>query len=478
MIRPAPRASMLAALALLVGCTVGPRNPGTTVPLPPERPADTIAPASGPAQQLVAGTLVERGWWKKFGSAKLNALVDRALAANNDLAAADAALAQTRALARAVKGDFGPQLDAGFNANRTRVSGRLQGPLLDSNILDYTLSTAQLSVSYPLDLFGIGRNQIRSARAQAEVALHRRDAARTTVVTNLVVAVIYHAALAEQLAAAKQSVSDNRQILALLQRRQALGEIGQVDVAQQQTALANVEALVPPLERALQHQKSLVLTLTGQPAGGAAPDLPGFDELTLPDTLPLSLPAAIVANRPDVRAAEAAMRGAGYDVGTAIAARLPQLSISGTFGGQTENIANLLSPTSAFFAVIGGLTQPLFHSGALKNRQRAAEAALEAAKAQYRAAALQALLDVDDALAGLRTDAGALDAATRARTAAAQALRFTRRQAELGATGTLQLLTAAAADAQAAQALVQARVARLTDTVALYQACGTDSFPG
>lgn len=476
--RPSPAPVTLALLALLAGCTVGPRNPGTTVSLPPERPSETIAPGAGPAQRLVAGSLVERGWWKKFGSAKLNALVDLALAANNDLAAADAALAQAKALARAVKGDFGPAADAGFSANRTRLSGRLQGPLVDSNILDYTLSTLQLSVSYPIDLFGLGRNQIRSARAQAEVALHRRDAARTMIVGNLVVAVIGHAAISDQLAAARQSLDNNRQILALLQRRQALGEIGQVDVAQQQTALANVEALVPPLERALQHQKSLVLTLTGQAAGGPAPDLPTLDELTLPDTLPVSLPAAIVANRPDVRAAEAAMRGAGYDVGTAIAARLPQLTLSGTFGGQTENIATLFNPASAFFSVIGGLTQPLFRSGALKNRQRAAEAALEVAKAQYRAAALQAFLDVDDALAGLRTDASALDAATRARTAAAQALLFTKRQADLGAAGTLQLLTVAAADAQAAQALVQARLARLTDTVALYQACGTDSFPG
>jgi outer membrane protein TolC len=101
-------------------------------------------------------------------------------------------------------------------------------------------------------------------------------------------------------------------------------------------------------------------------------------------------------------------------------------------------------------------------------------AALDIAKAQYRGAALQAFLDVDDALSGLKTDADALDAATRADTAARRTLAMTRRQLELGAVGTLALLNASVTAAQTSAQIVQAKAARLADSVALYQACGTD----
>ncbi|MBX9813249.1 MAG: efflux transporter outer membrane subunit [Sphingomonas sp.] len=466
----------LAALLLAGACTPGPK-PNLAVDQPPPRGGETIAPASGAAQALVAGSLVERGWWKRFGSPELDALVDQALAANNDLAAAQAALKQARALARAVKGDLGPQVDAGYTVDRSRVSNRISSPLIDVTENDYTLSTATLSVSYPVDLFGLGRNQLRSARARARAAAFQLDAARTTVVSNLVVAVITQAALDAQYQAAQASVTNNREILRLIEARQRLGELGQADVAQQATALAAAEATLPPLERARQHQRALILTLIGKAAGNALPPLPSLDALTLPDRVPLALPGEIVAHRPDVRAAQAAVEGAANDVGAAIAARLPQLTINGSFGGASEKIGSLFSSGNLFFSVVGGISAPIFHSGALKARQRAAEAALEVAQAQYRAAALQAYLDVDDALAGLRTDAAALDAAARARGAAAQSLDFTRRQARLGQVSTLALLSASAADAQAAQALVQAKAARLSDTVALYQATGTDSLP-
>lgn len=463
-------------LALIAaGCTPGPR-PQLNAPQPPARAAERITPASGPAQMLEPG-LVERGWWRRFGSARLDALVDQALRANNDLAAADANLRQARALARAVAGDLGPQVDLGFTADRSRVSNRISSPLIDVTENDYTLSTAQLSVSYPLDLFGLGRNQRRSARARARVAGFQLDAARTTVVSNLVVAVVSAAALDAQVEAAQASIASNRDILRLIEARQRLGELGQADVARQVTALAVAEGALPPLERARQHQRALIQTLIGAPAGAAPPPLPALTELTLPDALPLALPGAIVAHRPDVRAAQAAVEGAANDVGAAIAARLPQLTINGSFGGASEKIGSLFTSGNLFFSAVGGIAQPLFHSGALKARQRGAEAALAAAEAQYRAAALQAYLDVDDALAGLRTDAAALDAAARARAAATRSLAFTRRQAQLGQVGTLALLAAAAADADAAQALVQAQAARLVDTVALYQASGTDSLP-
>jgi len=473
------RARRIALLvpAALSACTVGPQHPATTLSLSPPVASTVIAPIAGPAQQVVAGATVQPDWWTQFGSARLDALVARALVANNDLANAEAALRQTREQASAATGAGLPQVDASYQAQRVRVSRTFSNPLNDPNQYLYTLHTAQLSVSYPLDLFGGQRNKVRSARAAAEVSADRLVAARTTVVANLVNAAIQQASLAAQIDAARAAIRSNREILGLLQQRQALGDIGLADVAAQQTALATAESALPSLMRQQDHQRGLIATLTGSAPGSVPTALPTLAELTLPGRLPVALPDAIVANRPDVRAAEAAMVGAGADVGTAIAARLPNIQLSATLGGEATNIANMFASGNPFWTLLGGVTQPLFHGGQLLHQQRAAEAALEGAKAQYRGAVLQAFLDVSDALSGLKTDADALDAAARAGAAADRNLGFVRRQLELGAVGTLALLNAEASDAQASSALVQARAARLADTVALFQAVGGGIAP-
>ncbi|MET0364200.1 MAG: efflux transporter outer membrane subunit [Sphingobium sp.] len=460
------------ALLLTSACALGPQHPTTDLSLaPPVAPA-TIAPVNGPAQTIQPGAVVQADWWRAFGSASLDALVDKALIANNDLAVADANLRQAREMAKVANGARAPQVDLNYSAERQNTSEQLANVLRDDQIYLYTVHTTQVNVSYPLDLFGGLKSQYRSARAQAEVAAHRRDAAHNMVLANLVTAVVQHAQYAEQLDAARESVTNNRSLLDLLLKRQKLGDIGASDVSAQQTALATAEGAIPTLTRALDHQRSLIAMLIGVAPGSAMPKLPTLDELQLPSTLPVGLPAQIVANRPDVRAAEANMRGAGADVGVAIAARLPLLQLTAVAGGISTDFTEMFANGNPFFSIIGAITQPLFHGGQLLHKQHAAEAALDAAKAQYRGAVLQAFADVQDALTGVTTDGQALDAATRASDAAERNLGFTQRQLQLGGVGTLTLLNASNSAAQAASQLVQARAARLIDTVALYQAVG------
>ena len=184
------------------------------------------------------------------------------------------------------------------------------------------------------------------------------------------------------------------------------------------------------------------------------------------------MPSDLVARRPDILAAAAQLAGAGSDVRTAIAARLPSITLSASAGGSAERFGDMFRNGNPFWTLIGGITQPLFHAGALRHQQHAAEAALDGAKAQYRTAVLAAFGEVSDALTGLATDGDELDAATRAADAAGRGLSFARRQLALGDIGTLALLNATAANAQAQAQLVQARAARLTDTVTLFQAAG------
>jgi len=460
-----------AAAGAMTACTTGPRDLDAQAVLPPAATPARIAPASGPAQDFVAAPAPAR-WWTTFASPRLDALVAEALARNNDVASADAALRQAQALAGAAAGALLPQVDAGYQAERARVSNALSPPVADQNQQLYTLHTAQVTVGYTLDPFGGTRSRIRSARAAAEVQRHRLDAARTTVVATLVQAVIQRAALADQIAAARLGITVNRDILSSLVQRQRLGAIGAADVATQQTALATAEGALPPLVRQEAHQRVLIAALLGRAAGAALPPLPALVGLRLPTRLPLALPSQVVADRPDVAAARAQLEGAGADVRTAIAARLPAITLSANGGGSAQRFGDMFKSGNPFWTLIGGITQPLFHAGALRRQQRAAEAALDGAKAQYRTAVVQAFGDVADALSGLATDADALDAASRAGDAAGRALTFVRRQLALGDVGTLQLLNATAADAQARAQLVQARAARLTDTVALFQATG------
>lgn len=457
---------------ILAACSLGPHHPETAVAMPPPVAETVIAPASGPAQQVGTGTTVRVDWWRGFGSEALNSLVDQALRANNDLANADASLRQAREQGAAAAGSALPQVDASYQAQRLQASKTLANPLPDPDVYLYTLHTAQLTVSYPLDLFGQGRSRIASARAAAEVARYRLLAARNTVIANLVNAVITQASLTAQIDAARTGIQSNTELLALLRKRQVLGDIGAADVAAQQTLLATAEGALPPLVRQHDHQLGLIAMLTGTAPGTPPPPLPTLADLHLPQALSAALPSAIIANRPDIRAADAQMRGAAADVGTAIAARLPNFTLTATGGGQATRFADMFASGNPFWSLLGGVTQPLFHGGTLRHQQRAAEAALDGAKAQYRSAALQAFADVNDAMSGLKTDADALDAASRANDAAMQNLRFSRRQLELGGVGTLGLLNASAAAAQASSQLIQAQAARLSDTVALFQALG------
>lgn len=425
-----------AALSGTAACTVGPRDLNAHADLPPATAArpETIAPAAGPAQAVV-DTTAPSEWWHAFNSTRLDTLVSAALAHNNDLTVAEATLRQAREQAFATGASAFPQADASYQAERVRVSDALSPNIANQNQQLYTLHTAQVTVNYDADLFGGVRQRIRSARAAAEVQRHRLDAARTSVVGNLVQAVITRASLAAQIEAARTSIAVNRDILSRIQLQQRLGAVGLADVATQQTALATAESALPPLERAEAHQQVLIATLIGVAAGNPLPALPTLDDLALP-------------------------------------ARLPSITLSANAGGVAQRFGDMFRSGNPFWALLGGITQPIFHAGQLKHQQRAAEAALDGAKAQYRGTVLQAFADVSDALTALRTDAEQLDAATRSTQAAGQALTFVRRQLALGSVGTLALLNATAADAQARQQVIQARAGRLSDTVALFTASG------
>ncbi len=213
-------------------------------------------------------------------------------------------------------------------------------------------------------------------------------------------------------------------------------------------------------------------TLVGNAPDEDVPETFTLESLHLPERLPLSLPSQLIAQRPDVLAAEAQVRSASAQVGVAVANRLPQFSITGTLGGQANRITQMFWSSGTFWSVIGNASKPLFDAGTLKHRQRAAEQALAQAAAQYRSTALTAFQNVADVLHALYSDADALRSAVAAEQAAAATLDVSRRQYRTGYTDCLPVLTAQVAYQQAVIARVQTQAARLGDTAALFQALG------
>ena len=226
------------------------------------------------------------------------------------------------------------------------------------------------------------------------------------------------------------------------------------------------------MRRAAALAHDLIAYLTGRSAANALPDTIDLDKVAPPADLPLSLPSDLVRQRPDIRAAQANLHAASAGVGIAIANRLPQVTLSASAGGSSQGWSQLLSATNSFWSLGAGLTQPIFAGGALLHKQRAARAAYDEADAQYRSAVLAAFQNVADTLAALRTDAQALTATVHARDTAAASLTVARRQFEQGQAPFATVLVAETALRQSEQALIQAQVARLTDTAALFEALG------
>jgi NodT family efflux transporter outer membrane factor (OMF) lipoprotein len=472
------RLAPILAVAILSGCTVGPDfqapiAPGissyTRVPLAPIA-ANPSAPG-GQAQSLAAGADVPARWWTLFHAPALDALEEQALKANPDLAAARASLLEAHELYLAQKGGLLPAIDISGQMLRQKDSA-IVSPTLAQPVPEFSLYTGQVSVSYRLDLFGAVRRQVEQAGAQAERQRYQYEASYLSLTTNVAVAAIQSASLRDQIQAEESLVGTARNLLEIERRQQDLGQIAGADVAAQALALAQAEAALPPLRKALAQQLNMIAALSGQFPSEAAVMPLRLGDLTLPASLPISLPSRLVNQRPDIRAAEAALHAATAAVGVAEADRLPDLELSANFGGASTILSNLLSPSDQAWSVAAGITQPLFHGGALLHKQKAAQAVLDQTRAQYRSTVIAAFQNVADILQAIEHDADALAADAAAVQAAHQALDIAQARARLGSVSGGSVLGIQQSYQTALAALVQAEAARFTDTVTLFQALG------
>jgi NodT family efflux transporter outer membrane factor (OMF) lipoprotein len=339
-------------------------------------------------------------------------------------------------------------------------------------VLLYNLFTPEVSVSYVPDVFGLNRRTVESLQAQAEAVRFQMIATYNTLTANVVVTAVQQGSVQLQIQATHELIDINTNILEVLRYQLAKGYANGLDVAAQEAQLAQVAATLPPLLKQAAQLHDLMATLAGEfPSQGPAGSFE-LASLQLPQDLPVSVPADLVRQRPDVRQAEADLHAASARIGIAVANRLPNVTLSAATGSTALAINQLLTTGTGFWSVGADLTAPIFQGGALLHQERAAKAAYEQAAAQYRSTVLAACQNVADTLAALAEDADGLKAATAAADATRTTLDLAERQWHKGYANYLALLSAEQAYQAARINLVQAQASRYADTAALFQALG------
>ncbi|MBS0327865.1 MAG: efflux transporter outer membrane subunit [Proteobacteria bacterium] len=472
-------ARTIALTALVAGCAaVGPNY--TAPPAPrsarythEELPAATAsAPVHlGSAQRFAASANAAPDWWRTFGSAHLDALVDEALANNPTLEAARATLRQARETYAAQAGStLYPTVTGKLGVSRNQSNAAGSGQPGDNQTV-YSLYNANVGVAYNVDLFGGNRRTLEGLAAQADYQQYQLEAARLAIAGNVATAAFTQAQFSAQRDATQSILTAQRDQLAIARQRFELGATSRADVLALETQTEQTRARLPALESQIEQANHLLAILTGREPGDAT--IPHFtlDEFELPATLPVVVPSDLVRQRPDIQASAALLHAATAQYGVAVANLYPQVNLSASLGAQALTAGALFGPGSAIWSLAGGLAQPLFNAG-LKSAASAAEAGLQAAGANYRETVLQALRNVADALRALDADARVLDAQVAADTAANGALALTSDQYQLGGASYLQLLVAQLQAQQTRIGVIEAQAQRLADSASLFQAVG------
>jgi NodT family efflux transporter outer membrane factor (OMF) lipoprotein len=467
----------VALLLLVSACAVGPDfkvppAPSVSGYTPELHPAPTVASEGpgGASQQFDIGRDIPGEWWKLFHSQELDRLIDEALQANPTLQGAQAALWQAKENLYAQKGKLLPTLDGNSSATREQFSpaefGETGAPFI------FNLFQATVNVSYTPDVFGGQRRQVEAEAALAEYQRFELEATYLTLTANVVTAAIAEASLRGQIAATRDIIKVESDQLKVVRDQFTVGATTRTDVLTQESEVATTQATLPPLQKQLAQERHVLLALIGRFPDERQRDRLTLAALRLPTGLPLSLPSQLVEQRPDVRAAQAQLHQASAEIGVAIAARLPQFSLTGEYGSASAAAASLLSPGTTIWSLASSGTQPIFHGFSLLHQERAAKAAYDMAQAQYRNTVLSAFQNVADALRALQLDAATLKAQYAALQDASAALDLARGQYRLGAIAYVTLLNSQRSYAQARLAIVQARATRFADTAALFQALG------
>jgi NodT family efflux transporter outer membrane factor (OMF) lipoprotein len=419
-----------------VGCTVGPGYKRPTAQVP-----DTWK-GEGPWQAAAPKDAIPKGaWWQIFHDAELDQLEQELLQANQSLAAAQDRLSQARSLARIASSGYFPALSADPSGQRQRLSANRAfsgGPPFTQN--DFTVP---FSVSYELDLFGRVRRNLEAANASLQGSAADLENVRLVLTAELAADYFNLRELDREAGVVRQSVEIQQKGLNLVNHRHEGGVANGLEVAQQAALL---DSTATQLQLVLQQRAQFehaIAVLTGKSAAASSVAEAPFD--AAPPAIPTGVPSEILERRPDVAASERQMAFENAQVGLAMAAFYPHITLGGSGGWESRDIATLVNAPSALWSVGGDLLLPIFNGGRNRANLAATRAAYDESVANYRESVLVAFQQVEDGLSGLALLNQAAETQTAAVADSRRALNIANSRYVGGVTTYLDVITAQSA---------------------------------
>jgi multidrug efflux system outer membrane protein len=385
--------AVLAAI-LLCGCTVGPNYRRPAVQTPQTFRAPTPLPTGE------AASLADLKWWEVFKDEKLQGLVRTALEQNYDLRDAFARVEEARANLGITRSNQFPGVGTSGYVQTARISRNGSLPLSKSFVpsQNRTFGDATLNLlSFELDIWGRLRRATEAARANLLGAEENRKAVVTTLVSDVATSYFSLRELDSELEISKHTLVTRQESLDLIKTRQSGGVATLLDLRQAEQLVYTASQTIPTLEQRIEQTENQISLLIGKNPGEVMRGR-SLTEQELPPAVPAGLPSALIERRPDIRAAEQNLIAFNAEIGVARAAYFPQLSLSGTLGGQSTQLSNLFSGPSSVWSFVPQVTQPIFTAGRLRSNVRLAEAEKQSALVQYEKTIQTALTEVSNAL--------------------------------------------------------------------------------
>lgn len=407
-----------------------------------------------------------QAWWKLFREPALTSLVERSLAANQEITASAARLRQARALSDAARSRFFPAVDIGITAERSKF--RYRGPGGGSSTLESF--TVPVDFRYEIDMWGKVRRQVESATASETAAQEMLNALRLSVAGE--VAQTYWAlrAVDANRAVLDRTLQIRRKALDLLTKRRDAGSISGLDLARAETEVASAEADRIQLDQTRVELVNALAVLTGSAATGSS--VAEKTELPQPPSVPVSVPSELLRQRPDIRAAERNVAAANAEIGVATAAFYPSFVIDASSGFDTAIARNLFDSTALVWSLGASAMTPLSSQKFLRAQRRGAIAAHEAASADYRQTVLESIREVENALQGTAILARRQAAQDQALAAARKTFDLSVKRFDQGLVSFLDVVDAERTRLDAERAANAIRAERLAVTVSLIKALG------
>lgn len=430
---------------LLEGCTVGPdfirpTQADTKFYIPTNETSDFMPKAGEPSQSLSVSHTIPAAWWQRFRSPSMDEVVRQAIASSPTIEAAKAKLAQSRQAVLQVQGAYYPQIDSAAAAERQKGPPFALG-ILPSHVLPtFNLYSVGAVVSFDPDVFGLTTRLVEEQNALAENQAYQLAVAQLTVSGNAVNEVLLIASAQMQIDAVNAIVTDDENILKLVQEKFDTGKVARTEPLIAKARLESDRALLPPLRQQITVAEDALAILMGKsPSEWVAPNF-NLADFTLPSDLPVSLPSTLVQQRPDILAAEARLHAASAAVGVADAQMYPNFTLSASVGTAALSGNSLGEGSSLVWSLFGGLSAPIFHGGALTAQKQGAIDQFHFTLALYRQTVLEGLGQVRDILRALEHDADQVQAQRRALDASEATLNLHRLSYAAGKTDLLGLL--------------------------------------